>query len=162
MTDKQEIQNINWHKPNRQEYREMLRKESVKRQEQHDGLSTMEKIKKLDDRLGPNVGAKKERAKLKKQLEQEEVVKIAAEEESKKIGQKIQKTAKKTAAKKSKRADREKKRNARKSGARRTEQKAPKKHKKAERKAPPEPPEPEEVMVNTKSGFSMENKKRPT
>ncbi|HVI39648.1 MAG TPA: hypothetical protein VM577_03225 [Anaerovoracaceae bacterium] len=39
------------------------------RQDEHDKLSLMEKIAKLDYKLGPNVGATKERARLKATLE---------------------------------------------------------------------------------------------
>jgi hypothetical protein len=48
------------------------REEAQARQVAYDALTPSEKIIALDDRLGPGVGARKERAKLWKALEQEE------------------------------------------------------------------------------------------
>ncbi len=51
--------------------KEILSNESEERKVEWDELSTMEKIAALDSKLGPNVGAKKQRARLKAQLEEE-------------------------------------------------------------------------------------------
>ena len=57
-----------YYRPPRHEYKELLRKDATERQEAWDGLTTMQKIACLDTRLGPNVGAKKQRALLKTKL----------------------------------------------------------------------------------------------
>ena len=62
-----------WYKPSRQQRKEMIWKAQEERQKAWDNLSTMEKIKELDRRLGINQGAKKQRARLKAQLEAEHV-----------------------------------------------------------------------------------------
>ena len=43
-------------------------KEAQERQELYNKLSIKEKLNKLDNKFGPNIGAKKQRTKLKKQL----------------------------------------------------------------------------------------------
>ena len=45
------------------------REETKQRQQEYDKLSVDEKIKKLDDKFGKGIGAKKQRAKLLKQKE---------------------------------------------------------------------------------------------
>ena len=60
-----------YHRPPRAQYKELLREDCVERKEAWDKLSTMDKIASLDYRLGPNVGATKQRARLKSQLETE-------------------------------------------------------------------------------------------
>lgn len=60
-----------YHRPPRAQYKEFLREECDERKKAWDQLSTMEKIASLDERLGPNVGATKQRARLKSQLEAE-------------------------------------------------------------------------------------------
>ena len=47
--------------------------EAQERQEKHNNLSIKEKIDKLDKRLGAGIGAKKEREKLSKKLEEKNV-----------------------------------------------------------------------------------------
>ena len=44
--------------------KEVKIKEAIERQKVYDSLSIKEKIEKLDKKLGTNIGAKKERAKL--------------------------------------------------------------------------------------------------
>lgn len=51
------------------ERRKLKRADALERQTAHDALSLLEKIAKLDRKLGPNVGAVKERARLKAALE---------------------------------------------------------------------------------------------
>jgi len=60
-----------YYRPPRYEYKRLLREDSEARKADWDTLSTMEKIAVLDSRLGPNVGAVKQRARLKAQLEAE-------------------------------------------------------------------------------------------
>jgi hypothetical protein len=60
-----------WHRPRRDDLKRIRQEENEARKAAHDLLSTEEKIAKLDDRLGPNVGATKERARLKAILEKE-------------------------------------------------------------------------------------------
>lgn len=45
------------------------REEAIIRQKSHNELTIGQKIAKLDDKFGKGLGAKKERAKLKKKLE---------------------------------------------------------------------------------------------
>lgn len=49
---------------------EQKRKEAQERQEKYNNLSIKEKIAKLDKKFGKGIGAKKERAKLRKRKEQ--------------------------------------------------------------------------------------------
>lgn len=84
-------------RPKRETYKKMLREEAQERQERHDKLSTLEKIAKLDDLLGPNVGAKRERAKLKALLEGEaEVQEKLREAQNKKKEANKEKASKKS------------------------------------------------------------------
>jgi hypothetical protein len=46
-----------------------MQEEAVSRQETYDKLTATQKIKKLDKKLGKGIGAKKQRAKLNKELE---------------------------------------------------------------------------------------------
>ena len=52
------------------EIRERKQSEAVERQEAHDKLTPQQKLDKLDKRFGTGVGAKRERAKLKRVLEE--------------------------------------------------------------------------------------------
>jgi hypothetical protein len=85
-----------WSKLSRGGKKELRRKEADERQAEHDNLSILDRIAKLDSKLGPNVGAKKERAKLKGALEAQEKKK---EEEAK---QKLEEKKEKTVAKEAK------------------------------------------------------------
>jgi glucose-6-phosphate-specific signal transduction histidine kinase len=60
-----------WSRPRRYDLKRIRQEESEARKVAHDLLSTEEKISNLDDRLGPNIGATKERARLKLLLEKE-------------------------------------------------------------------------------------------
>ena len=80
-------------KPKRSEHKENLREQAKTRTEAWDKLTTMQKIESLDRRLGPNVGAKKQRAKLKTLLEKEHAAK-EAEKLAKKAKAKPEKPAK--------------------------------------------------------------------
>jgi len=70
--EKAQIGKISWHKPSRIKKKEQRKESANVRQKEHNNLNTMQKIEKLDQKLGPNKGAKKERARLKKDLEKEE------------------------------------------------------------------------------------------
>ena len=50
--------------------KEILKKEAIVRQEYRSNLSAKKQLERLNDRLGSNVGAKKERARLQKLLAQ--------------------------------------------------------------------------------------------
>jgi len=71
-------------KPSREQRKEQMRKDIEERQEIWNKMTTMDKIKELDRRLGPNVGAKKQRARLKAQLEQEVKEKAVKKKKDKK------------------------------------------------------------------------------
>lgn len=49
-------------------FKQQKQNEAIKRHKEYNSLSVEQKIARLDDRLGIGVGAKKERAKLNKQL----------------------------------------------------------------------------------------------
>ena len=49
--------------------KDQRREEAQERQEKHDALTPKQKLAKLDKKLGKNVGAVKERAKLQKEIE---------------------------------------------------------------------------------------------
>jgi len=53
----------------KEEHKKLLRQEADERQKAHDALSPKQKLEKLDMVLGKDIGAKKERAKLKAILE---------------------------------------------------------------------------------------------
>lgn len=52
----------------RREHKDVLRQEAEERNAAHSTLTTMQKLKQLDMRLGMGVGAKKERSRLLKLL----------------------------------------------------------------------------------------------
>lgn len=79
--------------------KERLRKEAKERDEANAKLSILDKIAKLDARLGKNIGAKKERTRLKKLLE-EQMYKEEQKEKTKKLEK--EKEKKKIKSKKSK------------------------------------------------------------
>lgn len=54
----------------RNDTRDTRRKQAERRQEAHDKLTPQQKIQKLDDKFGAGQGAKKERARLTKQIEE--------------------------------------------------------------------------------------------
>jgi hypothetical protein len=66
-----------YYKPSRAERKKYLQEQAVAQKAAWDELSTMQKIQSLDGRLGPNVGAKKQRARLKALLEKEHAAKEA-------------------------------------------------------------------------------------
>ncbi len=72
-----------WHKPTREQRKKLLREQAEAQKAAWDQLTTMQKIEALDARLGPNVGAKKQRAKLKALLEKEHAAKEAKKKEAK-------------------------------------------------------------------------------
>mgnify|MGYP000371491722 CR=1 FL=1 len=67
-----------WHKPSRIERKESLQKQAISQKKVWDALTTIEKIEALDKLLGPNMGATKQRAKLKALLEKEFAIKESA------------------------------------------------------------------------------------
>ncbi len=71
--------NDSYYRPSRAERKKHLQEQAVAQKEAWDQLSTMEKIQALDNRLGPNVGATKQRAKLKALLEKEYAAQEAKE-----------------------------------------------------------------------------------
>ena len=91
-----------WNRPPLQQLKELQQKAGEKRMEAWNKLSTMEKIAALDERLGPNVGAKKQRARLKSQLEAEHAAK-----EAEKIAKKQKKEKASTETEKPKRKAKE-------------------------------------------------------
>ena len=54
-----------------EEIKEIKRQEAQERQAEYDSLTVEQKLKRLDDKLGKGKGAKKQRAKLKKQLQKQ-------------------------------------------------------------------------------------------
>jgi hypothetical protein len=94
------MENKSFEKLSREEGKTLRREEAAERQAEHNKLTILEKIKKLDMRLGPNVGAKKERAKLKSLLEAE----ASAEETKKKATAKKAETKKPKTKKKAKKS----------------------------------------------------------
>ena len=68
---------MDYQKPTRAERKKYLQEQSVIQKEAWSGLTTMQKIQSLDKRLGPNVGAIKQRTKLKVLLEKEHAVQEA-------------------------------------------------------------------------------------
>ena len=71
-----------WQRPHRKDRLKFIREESEKRKAAWDKLSTREKLKSLDDRLGKGVGATKQRKKLLQKLKEEKQTK-ALEKEAK-------------------------------------------------------------------------------
>jgi len=72
-----------WYKPTREQRKKLLREQAEAQKAAWDQLTTMQKIEELDRRLGPNVGAKKQRARLKALLEKEHAAKEAKKKEAK-------------------------------------------------------------------------------
>lgn len=66
-----------WQKLTRLQRKKYLQEQAQLQKEAWNSLTTMQKIQSLDARLGPNVGAKKQRARLKATLEKEYVEKEA-------------------------------------------------------------------------------------
>lgn len=64
-----------WNPPTRAARKQHLREQAEGQKEAWDELSTMQQIQVLDRRLGPNVGATKQRARLKAKLEKEHAAK---------------------------------------------------------------------------------------
>ena len=83
----------NARRPNRRDNKQLKREEAEIKQAEYDKLTTMQKIEKLDYMLGANVGAVKQRARLKSQLEKEFEEKDLAEKI--KVVEKEKKDAKK-------------------------------------------------------------------
>ncbi|KKN66647.1 hypothetical protein LCGC14_0469820 [marine sediment metagenome] len=72
-----------WYKPTREQRKKYLQEQAEAQKEAWGKLTTMQKIQTLDERLGPNAGAVKERAKLKvllgKEYEAQEAKELAKE-----------------------------------------------------------------------------------
>ena len=64
-----------YNRPPRHIRKELFIQEAAERLEYWNGLNTMEKIAALDARLGANIGAKKQRLRLKTKLEAEYALK---------------------------------------------------------------------------------------
>ena len=104
-----------WSRPYRAEYKRIKHEESEARKAEHDKLTTLQKIEKLDHQLGPNVGAIKERARLKVILEKEfkekeQPADTKKKEKTKRSNKAPRKAPKKTSKKASKKASKKDKR----------------------------------------------------
>ena len=84
-----------FHKPTRLARKKHLQEQAETQKAAWDKLTTMQKIEALDQLLGPNVGAKKQRTNLKRTLEEEHAIEEIKKEKQEKTNKKEIKNSKK-------------------------------------------------------------------